>query len=118
MSPHASRDQRNAEASPVLDKARALAAAGHHAAIVEFLGAREQSELDESPTLALLYGIAQARLGRQEQGLQWIDRALSNARQRKEHGDRKSTRLNSSHGYISYAAFCLKKTTTEKSTTR
>src|SRR2546422_2340628 len=26
-----------------------------------------------------------------------------------EHGDRKSTRLNSSHGYISYAVFCLKK---------
>src|SRR2546422_5096863 len=25
--------------------------------------------------------------------------------------DRKSTRLNSSHGYISYAAFCLKKKT-------
>src|SRR2546422_10432869 len=25
------------------------------------------------------------------------------------HGDRKSTRLNSSHGYISYAVFCLKK---------
>src|ERR1041385_9279746 len=24
-------------------------------------------------------------------------------------GDRKSTRLNSSHGYISYAVFCLKK---------
>src|SRR6266436_1025327 len=29
-------------------------------------------------------------------------------------GDRKSTRLNSSHGYISYAVFCLKK----KNTTR
>src|SRR2546422_1847653 len=34
-----------------------------------------------------------------------------------EHGervvvDRKSTRLNSSHGYISYAVFCLKKKTT------
>src|SRR2546422_5047141 len=32
-------------------------------------------------------------------------------------GDRKSTRLNSSHGYISYAVFCLKKkkqTTTQK----
>ena len=30
--------------------------------------------------------------------------------------DRKSTRLNSSHGYISYAVFCLKKKTkkTEK----
>src|SRR2546429_3685423 len=26
-----------------------------------------------------------------------------------EKGDRKSTRLNSSHGYISYAVFCLKK---------
>src|SRR5687768_18193728 len=31
--------------------------------------------------------------------------------------DRKSTRLNSSHGYISYAVFCLKKTTQTKSST-
>src|SRR2546429_3305573 len=29
--------------------------------------------------------------------------------ERGEITDRKSTRLNSSHGYISYAAFCLKK---------
>src|SRR3989449_3450848 len=29
--------------------------------------------------------------------------------------DRKSTRLNSSHGYISYAVFCLKKKTCFKS---
>src|SRR3989449_3388190 len=29
---------------------------------------------------------------------------------RAEGPDRKSTRLNSSHGYISYAVFCLKKT--------
>src|SRR2546422_6274582 len=28
---------------------------------------------------------------------------------KKDEGDRKSTRLNSSHGYISYAVFCLKK---------
>src|SRR2546422_7256272 len=28
---------------------------------------------------------------------------------RRPRGDRKSTRLNSSHGYISYAVFCLKK---------
>src|SRR5205809_6251811 len=28
---------------------------------------------------------------------------------RRAAGDRKSTRLNSSHGYISYAVFCLKK---------
>src|SRR3989449_1583951 len=30
-----------------------------------------------------------------------------------EQGDRKSTRLNSSHGYISYAVFCLKKKKTK-----
>src|SRR2546429_4803586 len=30
--------------------------------------------------------------------------------------DRKSTRLNSSHGYISYAVFCLKKKKTEQLT--
>src|SRR5687768_17917756 len=30
--------------------------------------------------------------------------------------DRKSTRLNSSHGYISYAVFCLKKKTNSKYT--
>src|SRR2546429_3594687 len=29
----------------------------------------------------------------------------------RDHVDRKSTRLNSSHGYISYAVFCLKKKT-------
>src|SRR2546422_2019921 len=32
-----------------------------------------------------------------------------NNEQAKENRDRKSTRLNSSHGYISYAVFCLKK---------
>src|SRR6266550_3255950 len=79
------RDQRLVEASPVVAKARALAAAGHHAAVVEFLGARDQTELAD-PTLALLYGIAQARLGRHDQGLQWIDRALARARQLGEHG--------------------------------
>src|SRR5687768_17880501 len=31
-------------------------------------------------------------------------------------GDRKSTRLNSSHGYISYAVFCLKKKNKHKYT--
>src|SRR5687768_17707542 len=30
--------------------------------------------------------------------------------------DRKSTRLNSSHGYISYAVFCLKKKNKKKNT--
>src|SRR2546429_1382981 len=40
---------------------------------------------------------------REEQSL--LDSALL----RKHPIDRKSTRLNSSHGYISYAVFCLKK---------
>src|SRR3989449_4166538 len=35
-----------------------------------------------------------------------------------EKEDRKSTRLNSSHGYISYAVFCLKKKTHMVSTLR
>src|SRR2546422_8103823 len=44
-----------------------------------------------------------------EQLLQYaVDKALL-ADQHPVEGDRKSTRLNSSHGYISYAVFCLKK---------
>src|SRR2546429_5213759 len=43
----------------------------------------------------------------------FIDAVLLRSIPVKEHGvdeaDRKSTRLNSSHGYISYAVFCLKK---------
>src|SRR2546422_6523891 len=35
----------------------------------------------------------------------------------RQNGDRKSTRLNSSHGYISYAVFCLKKKKTTYTTT-
>src|SRR2546429_5591851 len=37
---------------------------------------------------------------------------------RAEPPDRKSTRLNSSHGYISYAVFCLKKKNTTYETHR
>src|SRR2546429_5987405 len=36
-------------------------------------------------------------------------------RERLQVRDRKSTRLNSSHGYISYAVFCLKKKNNDKS---
>src|SRR2546422_5884121 len=42
-------------------------------------------------------------------------RALPRSRPRR---DRKSTRLNSSHGYISYAVFCLKKKKNNKSIER
>src|SRR2546429_3992553 len=53
-------------------------------------------------------GLAQAlrRLGVtvQQRRRPYFDIATDSSR-----GDRKSTRLNSSHGYISYAVFCLKK---------
>src|SRR2546429_3608218 len=39
-------------------------------------------------------------------------------RRRRVRRDRKSTRLNSSHGYISYAVFCLKKKKKKKSQKR
>src|SRR5205809_3736629 len=38
-------------------------------------------------------------------------------RHRRSGPDRKSTRLNSSHGYISYAVFCLKKKKKNKKNT-
>jgi tetratricopeptide (TPR) repeat protein len=72
--------------SVVVDKARQLAAAGHHAEVVKYLGAREDGELEGSPSLALLYGTAQARLGRHDEGLRWLDRALTQARKGDEPG--------------------------------
>src|SRR2546422_4110740 len=45
-------------------------------------------------------------------GLRRRDRTMGSRRPAAQVGsgrDRKSTRLNSSHGYISYAVFCLKK---------
>src|SRR2546430_11144640 len=40
---------------------------------------------------------------------QELERAFDPAGQQRRRGDRKSTRLNSSHSQISYAVFCLKK---------
>src|SRR5687768_18136230 len=40
-----------------------------------------------------------------------LGEARPDALQHLQRRDRKSTRLNSSHGYISYAVFCLKKKT-------
>src|SRR5436309_10617293 len=70
--------------SLVIDKARQLSAAGHHAEVVEYLGTRTQGELEQSASLALLYGTAQARLGRHDEGQRWLDRALDQARKRDE----------------------------------
>src|SRR2546425_10911077 len=68
----------------VVDKVRQLTAAGQHAEVVNYLAARQGSELVESASLALLYGTAQARLGRHAEGLRWLDLALDEARRRDE----------------------------------
>src|SRR2546422_6692334 len=41
-----------------------------------------------------------------------LDRGIEGEAEEEDLQDRKSTRLNSSHGYISYAVFCLKKKNT------
>src|SRR2546422_5960679 len=51
--------------------------------------------------VVLLHDLEPGRIG---QGLQMYGGGIDLGGQ-----DRKSTRLNSSHGYISYAVFCLKK---------
>src|SRR3712207_9023651 len=56
----------------------------------------------ENPWPHLGMGLIYVRWGLLEEARQPLDAALR---------DRKSTRLNSSHANISYAAFCLKKTT-------
>jgi len=66
--------------SLVVEKARQLAAAGNHAEVVAYLGAQAERDLEGSPTLALLYGAALGRLGRNEEGVQWLDKALDEAR--------------------------------------
>src|SRR6266566_3901617 len=72
--------------SIVVDKARQLTAAGQHAEVVEYLATLEPNELRESASLALLYGTAQARLGRHDEGLRWLDAALERARNDGERG--------------------------------
>src|SRR3989449_7164133 len=48
-------------------------------------------------------------LGANENNVTGTLNVLEAARRGRVERDRKSTRLNSSHGYISYAVFCLKK---------
>src|SRR3712207_8139535 len=75
--------------------------------------------LFRSRHLGLLYvvGLVEERVGdgEVEADLLVVDAARLHARavvvddEGRAHGDRKSTRLNSSHANISYAVFCLKK---------
>src|SRR3712207_8666588 len=58
-------------------------------------------------------GLAAAHLAHHETGLaRGVQQLRELVRVHAELLDRKSTRLNSSHANISYAVFCLKKTTT------
>src|SRR2546429_6725614 len=61
--------------------------------------------LFRSPLLVGNWSIAARRNSRSPRAARREPRCLTQHQKR----DRKSTRLNSSHGYISYAVFCLKK---------
>src|SRR2546422_2002638 len=56
---------------------------------------------DSVPSLLLLVKV--------EENLSSYNETSNYKKRGSNSGDRKSTRLNSSHGYISYAVFCLKK---------
>ncbi|MBI2403271.1 MAG: hypothetical protein HYV20_11165 [Gemmatimonadetes bacterium] len=74
---------RDARASlDMLNTVQKLADSGRDAAVVAALGALPVHELEQSPTLALLFGIAQARLGRPSSGKQWVGTALETAQVR------------------------------------
>src|SRR5689334_24786777 len=74
-----------------------------------------QSNGTESVSTGSADGAAPARHPRKGQMTRAaiIEQALSIARREGLEGDRKSTRLNSSHSSISYAVFCLKKKKTK-----
>ncbi len=96
----------------MLNQAQKLVETGRHAAAVDLLQDRPEEELNGSPTLALLYGIAQAKVGLHAFGAHWVQMALERARER---GDRaiEARALNVSgaialeHGDIDQAAECF-----------
>ncbi len=59
-----------------LDRVRRLSDQGRYTEVLEYLGARGPVAVAHSPTLALLYGIAHARLGRHDESTHWVDVAL------------------------------------------
>jgi tetratricopeptide (TPR) repeat protein len=69
----------------MLNTIQQLAETGHHAAVAQRLGAIRLRDLKQSPTLALLFGIAQARLGHHNSAKQWVEIGLETARARSDH---------------------------------
>src|SRR2546429_6335650 len=58
--------------------------------------------------------IDEHRVPRRVEAVVAVQRARQSTHRNHRRRDRKSTRLNSSHGYISYAVFCLKKKKTRQ----
>lgn len=69
----------------LVTRVQKLTDAGRSRAVVAELGALPVDELERSPTLAMLFGIAQGRLGRFSSGKQWVATALDGARSRGDH---------------------------------
>src|SRR2546427_3234168 len=81
--------------------------AGHPSATVAF--ATAESAAGERRDGVGLVRIEDAPLARAEIVLSALPHGVSARYVQEARGDRKSTRLNSSHSQISYAVFCLKK---------
>lgn len=96
----------------MLNAVQDLAEAGRFAVLVERVGALPVYEVEQSPTLCLLLGIGQARLGRHNSGRQWVATALDTARARGD-GAIEARALNVSgaiafeEGWINEAASCF-----------
>jgi len=96
----------------ILNTVQELAETGRHAVLVERVGSLPVHDLEQSPTLCLLFGIAQARLGRHNSGRQWVATALDTARARGD-GAIEARALNVSgaiafeEGWIDEAASCF-----------
>jgi len=85
-----------------LVEAQRLTEAGRYQELLDFLEPAGGDVLNQSPTLALLYGSANARLGRDEHATTWVDVALDRA---KEQGDRAvEARALNLHGAIALEA--------------
>src|SRR5436189_2744316 len=102
-----------------------ITAAARALVVGDALGALKRVSLRNDPPALALRGIAMAQLGEHPRARELLRRAARGfgaheelARARcvvaEAAGDRKSTRLNSSHRCISYAVFCLKKKKTIK----
>jgi tetratricopeptide (TPR) repeat protein len=62
-----------------LETAHRMGEDGRHADVLAHL-AKWPEEVEKSPSLSLLYGTAHARLGRNAEGLRWVENALRSAR--------------------------------------